>query len=304
MDEDKKKRNVIQLMLGFVRRANGDHGSADAAQAAYFLIMAFIPFILFLTTLIRYTPLSYNVVRDAIIGFVPGNLQTFVLSIVVEVFKRSTAIVPLSALMALWASGKGMQAITNGLNTIYHVKETRNWLMNRIYSVFYMLLFVLAIIVSLLMLVLGNRIQVAAQKTIPILGSLMAKIMGARTLLVFAVLIVVFLVLYKVLPNRKATFKSQLPGAFIIAVAWLIFSYGFSLYFEFFPNFGNMYGSLTALIMVMLWLYVCMNLILYGAVINAYFENEFRRAQKSVKILLAKREAEKNANESKDSKES
>ena len=266
MDEDKKKRNVIQLMLGFVRRANGDHVSAYAAQAAYFLIMSFIPFILFLTTLIRYTPLSYNVVRDAIIGFVPGNLQTFVLSIVVEVYKRSTAIVPLSALMALWASGKGMQAITNGLNTIYHVKETRNWLMNRIYSVFYMLLFVLAIIVSLL--------------------------------------IVVFLVLYKVLPNRKATFKSQLPGAFIIAVAWLIFSYGFSLYFEFFPNFGNMYGSLTALIMVMLWLYVCMNLILYGAEINAYFENEFRRAQKSVKILLAKREAEKNANESKDSKES
>lgn len=304
MDEDKKKRNVIQLMLGFVRRANGDHVSAYAAQAAYFLIMSFIPFILFLTTLIRYTPLSYNVVRDAIVGFVPGNLQTFVLSIVVEVYKRSTAIVPLSALMALWASGKGMQAITNGLNTIYHVKETRNWLMNRIYSVFYMLLFVLAIIVSLLMLVLGNRIQVAAQKTIPILGSLMAKIMGARTLLVFAVLIVVFLVLYKVLPNRKATFKSQLPGAFIIAVAWLIFSYGFSRILNFFLNFGNMYGSLTALIMVMLWLYVCMNLILYGAEINAYFENEFRRAQKSVKILLAKREAEKNANESKDSKES
>ena len=293
MDEEKK--NVIQLMLGFVRRANGDHVSAYAAQAAYFLIMSFIPFILFLTTLIRYTPLSYNVVRDAIVGFVPGNLQTFVLSIVVEVYKRSTAIVPLSALMALWASGKGMQAIINGLNTIYHVKETRNWLTNRIYSVFYMLLFVLAIIVTLLVLVLGNRIQVAAQKTIPILGRLMAKIMGARTLLVFAVLFVVFLVLYKVLPNRKATFKSQLPGAFIIATAWLIFSYGFSLYFEFFPNFGNMYGSLTALIMVMLWLYVCMNLILYGAEINAYFENEFRKAQKSVKTLLAKKENEKNS---------
>ena len=280
MDEEKK--NIIQLMLGFVRRANGDHVSAYAAQAAYFLIMSFIPFILFLTTLIRYTPLSYNVVRDAIVGFVPGNLQTFVLSIVVEVYKRSTAIVPLSALMALWASGKGMQAIINGLNTIYHVKETRNWLMNRIYSVFYMLLFVLAIIVTLLVLVLGNRIQMAVQKTIPILGRLMARIMGARTLLVFAVLFVVFLVLYKVLPNRKATFKSQLPGAFIIATAWLIFSYGFSLYFEFFPNFGNMYGSLTALIMVMLWLYVCMNLLMYGAEINAYFEKDFRHAHRSV----------------------
>ena len=225
----------------------------------------------------------------------PGNLQTFVLSIVVEVYKRSTAIVPLSALMALWASGKGMQAIINGLNTIYHVKETRNWLMNRIYSVFYMLLFVLAIIVTLLVLVLGNRIQMAVQKTIPILGRLMARIMGARTLLVFAVLFVVFLVLYKVLPNRKATFKSQLPGAFIIAMAWLIFSYGFSLYFEFLPNFGKRYGSRTALSREILWLYVCMNLILYGAEINAYFENEFRKAQKSVKTLLTKKENEKNS---------
>ena len=133
MKKKNKTRSVTGLLFGFMERVSGDHVGAYATQAAYFLIMSFIPFILFLTTLIRYTPLSYNVVRDAIIGFVPGNLQTFVLSIVVEVYKRSTAIVPLSALMALWASGKGMQAITNGLNTIYHVKETRNWLMTRIY---------------------------------------------------------------------------------------------------------------------------------------------------------------------------
>ena len=125
MDEEKK--NIIQLMLGFVRRANGDHVSAYAAQAAYFLIMSFIPCILFLTTLVRYTPLTYNVVRDAIVAFIPENLQSFVLGIVVDVYKRSTAIVPLSAIVALWSAGKGMQAITNGLNTIYHVKETRNW---------------------------------------------------------------------------------------------------------------------------------------------------------------------------------
>ena len=285
MDEEKK--NIIQLMLGFVRRANGDHVSAYAAQAAYFLIMSFIPFILFLTTLIRYTPLSYNVVRDAIIGFVPGNLQTFVLSIVVEVYKGSTAIVPLSALMALWASGKGMQAITNGLNTIYHVKETRNWLLTRIYAVFYTLSLVIAVIVSLLMLVLGNEIQKAVSRYIPFLGRVLGKILGARALLVFGVLFLVFLMLYKVLPNRKATFKSQIPGALIIAVAWSIFSYGFSFYFEIFPGFSNMYGNLATIIMVMVWLYICMNLLLYGAEINAYFEKEFRIAHKSVQELLA-----------------
>ena len=142
-----------------MERVSGDHVGAYATQAAYFLIMSFIPCILFLTTLVRYTPLTYNVVRDAIVAFIPENLQSFVLGIVVDVYKRSTAIVPLSAIVALWSAGKGMQSIINGLNTIYHVKETRNWLLTRIYAVFYTLSLVIAVIVSLLMLVLGNEIQ-------------------------------------------------------------------------------------------------------------------------------------------------
>ena len=56
-----------------------------------------------------------------------------------------------------------------------------------------------------------------------------------------------------------------------------------------------MYGSLTALIMVMLWLYICMNLLLYGAEINSYFEKQFRLAQASVREMLSREheEAEK-----------
>ncbi len=82
-------------------------------------------------------------------GFVPTNLQDFVLSIIAEVFTRSAAVVPISALFALWSSGKGMQSLIAGLNVIYHVKETRNWLTNRLYSMLYMFLFVIAIIISL-----------------------------------------------------------------------------------------------------------------------------------------------------------
>ena len=94
MEKRKEKRSIIGLLLGFMDRVSGDHVGAYATQAAYFLIMSFIPCILFLTTLVRYTPLSYNVVRDAIIAFIPENLQSFVLGIVVDVYKRSTAIVP------------------------------------------------------------------------------------------------------------------------------------------------------------------------------------------------------------------
>mgnify|MGYP000375161443 FL=1 len=148
MKKNNKTRSVTGLLFGFMERVSGDHVGAYATQAAYFLIMSFIPCILFLTTLVRYTPLTYNVVRDAIVAFIPENLQSFVLGIVVDVYKRSTAIVPLSAIVALWSAGKGMQSIINGLNTIYHVKETRNWLLTRIYAVFYTLSLVIAVIVS------------------------------------------------------------------------------------------------------------------------------------------------------------
>lgn len=296
---ERKNSPVIGRILGFMDRMKQDHVGAYAAQAAYFLIMSFIPFILFLITLVQYTPLTYSTVRSAIRGFVPENLQGSVLSILAEVYERNTAIVPISALAALWSSGKGMQALMNGLNVIYHVKETRNWLTNRIYSVFYTFLFVIAVIASLILLVLGNLIQAVLSRYVPFLAQIIAKIISARTFLVFVVLFVVFLVLYKVIPNRKATLKSQVPGALIIAIAWSLFSYFFSLYFAIFPSFTNMYGSLAAVIMVMLWLYVCMNLLLYGAEINAYFEKEFRLAQESVREMLAREKEQKTSEQDK-----
>ena len=199
-----REKGSLHLILGFAERIRVDHVGAYAAQTAYFLMMSFIPFILFLTAIVQYTPLTYRVVRQVIIGIVPENLQGFVLSIVAEVFSKSIAVLPVSAIMALWSSGKGMQALINGLNTIYHVRETRNWLVNRIYSMLYMFLFVIALIVSLLLLVMGNRIHEVAMEYVPFLGRVIGRILGAKTFLVFVMLFLVFLVLYRYLPNRKA----------------------------------------------------------------------------------------------------
>ena len=290
--EKKNDKGALHLALGFMERMRKDHVSAYAAQAAYFLIMSFIPFVLFLTAIVQYTPLTYREVRQAIMSVVPENLQGFVLNIVAEVFSKSAAVLPLSALVALWSSGKGMQALINGLNTIYHVKETRNWLVNRISSMSYMFLFVLALIASLLLLVMGNRIHVLISGYVPFLGNMIGRILGAKTFLVFVMLFFVFLVLYRYLPNRRASLKSQVPGAFLTAVAWSVFSYLFSLYFTFFPDFSIMYGSLSTLILVMVWLYFCMNLLLYGAEINAYFESQFRQAKLSFWQLIARKRRE------------
>lgn len=281
---------IIQTIMGFMNRVFKDHVSAYAAQAAYFIILSFIPFVMFLLTIMRYTPLTQDVLNQVILEICPENFQGLVVSIVNEVYQKTSAVLPITLVLSLWSSGKGVQAITNGLNTICHVEETRSWLLTRLWSMFYTLVFILAIIASLVLLVFGNSLQKSLTGKWPWLGRMIAQIIGARTIVAFFMLMSVFLVLYKVLPNRKTTFKSQMPGAFLTAVAWMVFSYAFSLYYTFFPNTLNIYGSFATVILIMLWMYICMNIVLYGAEINIYFESSFRDAEKYAREWLERDE--------------
>ena len=81
---------------------------------------------------------------------------------------------------------------------------------------------------------------------------------------------------YKYLPNRtnlsKTTMKQQLPGAVFTSCGWLLISFIFSVYLDIFTGFSSMYGSLTTIILIMLWLYVCMYVILLGGELNALLE--------------------------------
>ena len=81
---------------------------------------------------------------------------------------------------------------------------------------------------------------------------------------------------YKFLPNRghgaKTTMRRQLPGAVFTACGWLLISFFFSVYLDIFTGFSNMYGGMTTLILILLWLYVCMYIILLGGEINAILE--------------------------------
>lgn len=278
--EMKKMKNLIKIVNGFIDRSNRDHISAYAAQSAYFILLSFIPFILLLMTSVRYTPLTQNMILDAVVRVVPDEFQNFVKQIILEVYSKSLAVVPLTAVITLWTAGKGLQGLTNGLNSVYQVYETRNYFAARIRSAVYTLIFILIIIATLILLVFGNSIQHALVEHLPFISNVTRSILQMRTALSLVVLSLVFLIMYKFLPNRKATLKSQLPGAVISAAAWSVFSLAFSIYLEYF-KVTNMYGSLTTLIMIMLWMYFCMFIFLLGAEVNAYFEDKFRKLQQT-----------------------
>lgn len=159
-------------------------------------------------------------------------------------------------------------------------------MINRLRSAVYTLVFVVAVAVTLLLLVFGNQIQMGIAGRFPVIAKVTSVIVGMRTLITLVLLCLVFLMIYKFVPNRRATLKSQIPGAMVSSVAWSLFSLAFSIYIDLTPGTVNMYGSLTTLVLIMLWLYFCMWILLIGAEINSYFEDRLRRLEEAAAAKL------------------
>lgn len=253
-----------------------DHIGAYAAQSAYFVMLSFIPVLLLLLTLTRYLPFSRGDLTEAIINSVPDSFESLLRVIISEVYAKSLAVVPVSAVVALWSAGKGFMALSNGLNVINDVKETRNYFYMRIRSTIYTIFFIVAIVLTLILLVFGRSIQNLLVSRWPFVLEVTDFILRFSTIITMFVLAVAFLLFYTFLPNRRMKIKDQLPGALLTSVAWAAFSFGFSLYFDHYSGFADMYGSLTTILMIMLWLYICMYLFLIGAEVNVILEEDFQ----------------------------
>lgn len=253
----------------FMQELNESHVSAYAAKTAYFIMLSFIPVLMLLFTLIQFTALKKADVLTFFVRAFPSSIDPLVISLVDEIYGKSSTVISISAVVTLWTAGKGITAIIQGLNSVYDVKETRNYIMLRIYGAFYTILMIVSIVVMLVLIVFGNKIQGYLVQTIPFIGNITGGILRMRYVISIVLLMFVFAVIYQFLPNKKMKFKSQMPGALFSAVSWSLFSFAFSMYVDHFGNMTNMYGSLTTLIVVMLWLYMCMYIMLSGAEINS-----------------------------------
>lgn len=278
-------KKIIKLVRGFLKAMNEDHVGAYAAQSAYFIMLSFIPFIILLLTLIQYTTLTRADIYGAAQVIFPDSMNGFVIDIINEVYSKTAVTISLSAITAAWSAGKGFLALMRGMNSVYDVEEQRNYIILRFRSAIYTIVFVISIILSLVVLVFGNSIHQAAVVHLPFLAVITGMILQLKDVVAIAFFTLVFMLLYKFVPNRKARLLSQAPGAVFSSVCWYLFSIGFSLYVTYTPGLNNMYGSLTTIILAMLWLYFCMYIILLGAEINSYFEEQFRMVSRYRSLL-------------------
>lgn len=269
-------KKKIQKVIQITDQISDNHTGAYAAQSAYFFMLSMIPIILLLLTIVQYTPVTKADVMTAMVKVFPEqSMQALMVSIVNQVYNQSRTIIPVTALVALWSAGKGVLAISTGLNRIYKSPETRNYIQIRIRASFYTIIFILAIVLGLVLSVYGNSISIFVTRRFPVLEETTEFILQMRTVISFALLMVLSLLTYRFLPDRKDKIKNQLPGAVFASIGWLLISFVFSMYLSIFTGFSVLYGSITNIILIMLWLYFCMYVMLLGGLVNVIWA-EFR----------------------------
>ena len=264
----RRLRDVVQW---FIRRFGENTLSVHAAHVVFFVMVSFFPFVMFFFTLLRYTPLTEENIILLLEAVVPEGIRGVLEAWIREAYHQSSGtILSITVITTLWSGSKGFMGITYGLDKIYQVKNQRNWVVNRLSSLLYTLAFAGILMLSLIVLVYGNKILLAVDSFFSIEAPLFIGIFSLRSILGFGIFFLFFLLLYMFIPDRKANAKEEVPGALFTAVLWILFSYLFSVYVDYFSNFSSVYGSLTYIVLFMLWMYICVDILFFGALINRY----------------------------------
>lgn len=239
------------------------HIGVYASHTSFFMVLSLFPMLVLLMSLLRYTGIAVDTLTDILEGVIPGALMNSAKRLILNTYESTTGtVLSLSALTALWSASRGIHGLIIGLNAVYRVPENRGYFYTRSVSVLYTFLFLVVLILTLLLNIFGNTLL----RLFPV--GFLFRIVDLRSILLLLVQTALFSAMFMVLPNQKNKFRHSLPGAVFAALGWMIFTRLYSVYVEHFAGLSNVYGSVYAVALSMLWLYCCISILFYGGALN------------------------------------
>jgi len=260
------------------KRINEHDIFGRAAQLSYYFLLALFPLLLFLMTLLGYFAQAGSDLRYKLLTYLatvmPSSAVTLVRTTLDEISGGAGGgKLSLGILAALWAASNGMGAISDTLNAAYGVKEQRPWWKVRLVAIFLTIMVSIIIVVALAIVLYGGHIgeRVATHFGFSTIFTIVWKVLQWPITLVF--LLVTFDLIYYLAPNvTRPRRKFWTAGAAVAVVLWLLVSFCFRVYLHFFNSYNVTYGSLGALIVLMLWFYFSGLAILIGGEVNSELE--------------------------------
>jgi len=265
--------NFIELLKSLYQKINDDDILGNAAQAAFYFTFALFPLLLFLMSLFGIILSSEDKLRyqlfDMLGQVMPASAFQLVRDTLDEVTSSSSGgKLTFGILITLWSASAGVDNMRGTLNEIYNLEETRSWLRAKLTSLVLTIVVGVLILLALTFVVYGTQLLDAA---LPIESRYILKPLEWSVTLVLVLL--AFAVLYNFAPNHSPLqWKWISPGAMVGLLLWVIASGAFRLYLHYFNSYAATYGSLGAVIILLLWLYLTAFVILVGGAINAILD--------------------------------
>jgi len=250
-----------------------------AAKLAYYFLLALFPLLIFLTSIIGLVLGSGTGLRHALFNYLsqvmPSSAFQLIDKTILEVSTASSAgKLSFGLLAALWAAASGVGAMMESLNTAYDLREKRPWWKQRLVALCLTIALSVLIIGAVIVIFGGSRIAEHLGTSYGFSEAFVVTWKLVQWPIALAFMLLAFALIYYFAPDvRKQNWEWISPGSVIGVVLWLLVSFAFKGYLHFFDSYSKTYGSLGAVIVLMLWLYLTGAAVLVGGEINAEIEN-------------------------------
>ena len=269
MSNEKEKK--VSFIIGLIKKIFKDDIIGNGAQLAYFLMLAFIPFLIFLITLIGKSRISSDDLLMFLSTIMPKTSFELIKTTIGTIIDTQRSDVMWgSIILAIWVSSSGFGEVIKGLNMSYDVQETRSYILRKFLSIVYTLLLAWTIAMTLLLFVFGGVIEKFI--ILKLHHQFLIKIFwyAGRYSIILIVMFIIFLFLYNVTPCKRLGWKEVMPGAIFTTIGWIVTSLIFTFYVNNFNNYARIYGGLSAVFAIMIWLFISSLTLLVGGELNAY----------------------------------
>ncbi len=255
------------------RVMNEDDIFGQAAKLAYYFVLSTVPMLMCVVTALgmftrdeelRGRLLSY------LNAFAPPSASALIYRVVEEIGQSGGGKLSLGLVIALWAASSGTGAVIEALNVAYDARETRPWWKTRLLAIALTVTLSCAVIVGLVLLLYGGWIAGFVSRVRGLGGAFVVTWSLLQWPFIVLSMLAAFVLLYRLGPDvRGRALRRVWPGAVVGVVLWLSVSFGLRLYFLFFDSYSITYGSLGAVVVLMLWFWFTGMAILVGGEYNA-----------------------------------
>ncbi|MDO9639950.1 MAG: YihY/virulence factor BrkB family protein [Pseudotabrizicola sp.] len=265
-----------QFWIDLYAEISEDNIFNGAAALAYYLTLAIFPAFIVIMAVIPYLPIQNvdQAIMELLHTTMPGEAAVLLETTVAEVTQEQRGgLLSVGILFTLWTVSTGMYAVMQQLNITYDVEEARSFIKARVVALVLSVAFVALVIGAFTLIVLGGVIEGWLFNRVGENGIIVLAFRVLRWGLIVCALLLGFAMVYRYAPNVEQKFRFITPGAVVGVVTLVLASLAFTLYIQNFGDYSATYGSIGAVIILMLWLYIAGLVILFGSEINALIEH-------------------------------